>query len=1415
MARRFHETLAMQRNAGIGEEVFDFRPGDRVMTVDGFPGQVVARNSGPYPGTEDYEVTLDGGMGGGLYSSAQLKKINPNTAALHEAAEVTASIPVEAITSHTADLDYPELGTILYDRLPNENVKLAAKEERPPWYVDDDAPAYWPELHHHHVIELHPEEIENLQATQKMVDPHHPAVEHFDRTKAEAHELPHVVRDEEGGEWISDGHHRLWGAMKHDSPIKVNYHTASAEVKTAANQDEAKKPQSSQEDPGQRMDQQEEDEEPDEDENNTDTKAAEEPADEAGKDEDDAGPPDIEQEKVNNTPDVTPPSACSFCGADAFEDPQMTGRGVRMRCAQCGGTMKSWGGQWEPEFPNSSQNHASGEGDFSQGGAAGVANAPGANFKTTKLQLEAGIINWIVDKIYDRIEERKQHDILGREWAWQTGMEGLPNYHTNYADDYCPTCRGVHPQTLHPEGLTVHGSLADEYDSEWGFHFIASWRDVQAKAKRIRKEGGVKILVATNLHVAGEVQGDHNVYETQLNYIPGSKHVADWACGCKWASYTWGRSPQYKRFEGRLCSHALALQYEANSRGMFGKEVQPDTERPSWQYQRSPVQVQYQRPTERAPERELRRRAVPPGNMRRTFSSLDTDGIYESPELVELHHAPIYATIQTMAVNGEKTENIIEMVASYNVSREAAKEMVFEAFHVDDEGIRRDGDEYETPDGDRFNHGTRDEDPDDYSDPEFVRANQRDLSDHDDDHFADEHKKKHHHTNDAREHAPHWGWGLPAGVPIMTCPQCNGSGCGHCAGQGQVVADANSASASGTPDQTSDAGDVVSGLATNGTLHTAGLDEADDHYYRLRDAIDRTLADKRAEQNQHWADHHDDTADLDLDGKRQSLAGLVENAELNIDNNAHHEWGMTPHQFLDASIQDHPYYQDVIRHLHKSSSLHTADYSSADPLAGVDEQTYYSPTNHSNSKNPASTGWATSEDPGDWGRSIITNNFGLTTDAALDGEPSVAGVLLRAKDTGRLLMIQRALSDNDPAAGKWEAPGGHLEDGEKPLEGAVREFEEETGHPFPQDAFVVHTWRSGPYRGHLVEVPSESHLDFSQGRQIENPDGDIHEHVAWWEPDHARKNPALRAEMKKAPWEEFKKGAGRHSPHSENQVEYSYERGMKSGYDDPTADAEALSNAHEMYNPGMKYHFLDGFAEGAQRRNEGYVASRKEAGGDKYTDTYYGGGSANEHRFIRPSSDECKYCARPLLPHEKDAQSCENCFAHERASDVTGGDAYHLHPFAPYQVEDTPWEDLHPEYHPERLHTMSTLVDDPDEVGALPYTTGDSNDTLAGQTGGSALDSDLPHASTDALHGDQGAHTIDSLHQAFLNSPGAQAMMADLGITKAAMKDFSYAEQQDLINEGQGVRARNFNDLKIAGTHYEHLKDDEDGDLFL
>jgi hypothetical protein len=96
-----HDTEAVRKLAGVrSEDYWDHSPGDHVMTCDGFPGVVTAVLDGFAPGNESYEVKLDGGTGGGLYSSGQLRQ----------------RASTEASTAHTAESDYPELGSILRDR---------------------------------------------------------------------------------------------------------------------------------------------------------------------------------------------------------------------------------------------------------------------------------------------------------------------------------------------------------------------------------------------------------------------------------------------------------------------------------------------------------------------------------------------------------------------------------------------------------------------------------------------------------------------------------------------------------------------------------------------------------------------------------------------------------------------------------------------------------------------------------------------------------------------------------------------------------------------------------------------------------------------------------------------------------------------------------------------------------------------------------------------------------------------------------------------------------------------------------------------------------------------------------------------------------------------------------------------------
>lgn len=827
-----HETAVARKNAVLAEEVTDYRTGDRVMTVDGFPGRVTAVLFGPYQNTESYQVVLDGGMGGGDYAPGQLSPIRQTTSSRIEASEILASIPVEAVTDHTANIDYPELETILSDRLPNENIRILGAQninqmDRPDSSKEDST--------------------ENLEQQQQIEEP-----------------TGNPVDDPDG--------------------------------------------------------------DPEEEQGDQSEEA-------------DNGEPEA---KVG---DVTPPSACSFCGGSSFSDPQMTGRGVRIRCDQCGGTMKSWGGQWEPEFPNSPQNHASEQGDYRSGGAAGVANAPGANFKTTMLQVtagmtreeiaeslqsQAGIVQWLFNRMYDKA--RQHYDETHNEW-WLppvqdlgTNLEGPAHYQP--------------PPLVTPKRVTV-GSQSEYDDPEWKWHFTASWLDVQAKARRIRRDHQVKIVVASKLYVTAEVQGDTATYETQLNYVPGTRKVADWSCGCKWASYAWGRSPRYRRFEGRLCSHALATQYEASARGIFGRDVEPDRTRPDWQKAYSPVVVQY----DKGKDKNLTRRAVPPANMRRTFSSklMDIDEIYPQPELLDLNRPPVFASLQTMLDHGAGIDDAIEILASFRVEPDEARVLVFEAL-------------LSTPiDGGYSQYGEGPESGSELSTAASSHtANRFDAFDYGHDmgydyadrlnaykegmaepHPGDYEEERNHHANSwfnqrERQHVL--------------------DGFDH-------------------------------GSATWGNEHESGLPHRGG---KLGKVLRRTHIFEKGQDKPLCAAHQ--TAEpkqrdgiFDLDSDKEDRCRTCED--------------LLPE---NIQVEARPLYHEAVLHEREFGHFHpelpaslnglqtVADYSTADPLVSMDAgQLYRQKTPHSNSENPASTGFATSQDPGDWGKSLISNDFGVTFDASL------------------------------------------------------------------------------------------------------------------------------------------------------------------------------------------------------------------------------------------------------------------------------------------------------------------------------------------------------------------------------------------------------------------------------------------------
>ena len=92
-----------------------------------------------------------------------------------------------------------------------------------------------------------------------------------------------------------------------------------------------------------------------------------------------------------------------------------------------------------------------------------------------------------------------------------------------------------------------------------------SWAEVQQKAHDIFKIDGVHIIAWDGTRVAAHVLGDHGTYLSEIQFVEGTKSPAVWNCSCPWAAYSWGRSGRWKKYEGRVCSHTLALLYQFQS----------------------------------------------------------------------------------------------------------------------------------------------------------------------------------------------------------------------------------------------------------------------------------------------------------------------------------------------------------------------------------------------------------------------------------------------------------------------------------------------------------------------------------------------------------------------------------------------------------------------------------------------------------------------------------------------------------------------------------------------------------------------------------------------------------------------------------------------------------------------------------
>ena len=94
---------------------------------------------------------------------------------------------------------------------------------------------------------------------------------------------------------------------------------------------------------------------------------------------------------------------------------------------------------------------------------------------------------------------------------------------------------------------------------------------------------------------------------------------------------------------------------------------------------------------------------------------------------------------------------------------------------------------------------------------------------------------------------------------------------------------------------------------------------------------------------------------------------------------------------------------------------------------------------------------------------------------------------------GKLLLGRRAY---EPSAGKWDLPGGFLDETEHPLDALVRELREETGLAIEPQEFVG-VWMEPDYQGRTVLCLT---WDARVTSGIERAADDVVE-LAWFAPD--------------------------------------------------------------------------------------------------------------------------------------------------------------------------------------------------------------------------------------------------------------------------------------------------------------------------
>lgn len=1000
----------------------------------------------------------------------------------------------------------------------------------------------------------------------------------------------------------------------------------------------------------------------------------------------------------------------------------------------------------------------------------------------------------------------------------------------------------------------------------------AKWVDVRNKAKRIRQEGGVRIIAVAGDTITGEVKGDTGLYTATVTLVPGTSQVGIATCSCPWETYRWMRSGPWKKYEGRACAHITALLFEMQSRKMFGGEVTEDAATPEWRTEQPALEPERSLPGEWRTDRAAVRAAVEAhlASVRSHLARLDAQAV-QRPDL-DAQVASLAMAEASLGADDGVLGDRAALISLGVLTAEARSLTDVPPFYAQVSG------EIVVVDG--------------FDDDGRAYANGTEIP-----------------LSRILYPTFHPTLGITGSFsvdapPTIALKTASSTGAMVALVPSPGVAQALAAIASEAGLSAESPTQIHLTLAYLGKA--AALDRAT--FLGAVQGI-AAAAGPLVGKVSGWgtfnnSDEHVLWASTDIPGvdvlRSMVTAGLV---AAGIEPSFTH--GFTPHitvAYGDAPIESLPISREFPLSFSAIAAVFADEWTHFD-LGAADGAPIASemrtaaamwPEKIQDDKgfvvvdptNGRGIGWyATYEEAEDALRDVAmgigkilrsdeyrmgwTGRVGVALASSLEvpeevqavideGDYTHAGLVIKALDSGRVLMTQRTPyhADDDETYGSWEFPGGLIEPGESAIDAALREFGEETGLALPEHTSIVGAMPKDSYVSILVCVPHESWTTSVELLPAETMG------IGWFDPEHVEETPLTRPEVDETDWETVKEAASKAANKTllyhhaavqsvlgvDQLVTGNFQEVLSCGHRGKVLTHEVAHGLVEMIRTGAT---INRECSQCMARTEDVAWSEPSQPAVDLAQDYIDDGEVTasaELRIMGPDGQSALLAGvldrdLPVVRSMMDGLDVDvvagsarispvldvfgaagvDLEAHDDFSDfmadVNHGDGGSSGRFPVQLIESPSGAEaiLHDEPEPalpEAYGVLGDGVNDPDRFPGSPLVpsstdgrTGPDDPWVVDPSAAEDRSADAPFTPGDprlAYLADEGNPETDS-------ADIAQAAMAFLaGVSKTALRDFSAYEQATLINEGEaeGRGARNLEDrLDIAGTHYELLAD--------